>query len=174
MREVRVHRDGEGRLSSPAALPHAAGVVRGLLRVAGPAAGPARAGGRTTGPRDRGDPRGEPAAVWQPADSRRTGGPRLPDESEARGALDAGPRARRPAPPAVPGDDPLATPVPRRAQRAGAAVRAGRTGSGVGHRHHVHPDGRGLALLGGDPRSLLALGWAMSERITDDLTLDAL
>src|SRR5206468_2779032 len=111
-----------------------AGVARGLLRVAGPAAGPARAGGRTTGPRDRGDPRGEPAAVWQPADSRRTGGPRLPDESEARGALDAGPRARRPAPPAVPGDDPLATRVPRRAQRPGAAVRAGRGGVGVGRR----------------------------------------
>src|SRR5437899_12810292 len=74
MREVRVHRDGEGRLSSPAALPHAAGVARGFLRVAGRAAGPGRAGGRTTGPRDRGDPRGEPAAVWQPADSRRADG----------------------------------------------------------------------------------------------------
>src|SRR3989442_11628188 len=112
MREVRVRREGEGRLSSPAALPHAAGVARGFLRVAGPAAGPARAGGRTTGPRDRGDPRGEPAAVWQPADSRRADGPRLPDESQARGALDAGPRARRPAPPAGPGDHPPPTPPP--------------------------------------------------------------
>src|SRR2546430_7971965 len=130
MREVRVHRRGEGRLPGAGALPHAAGVALGLLRVAGPAAGPARAGGRTTGPRDRGDPRGEPAAVWQPANSRGTGGPRLPDESQARGALDAGPRARRPAPPAVPGDDPLATPLPRRAQRPGAAVRAGRARSG--------------------------------------------
>src|SRR5712691_10793407 len=70
MREVRVHRDGEGRLSRPTALPHAAGVAGGLLRVADPGAGPARAGGRTTGPRDRGDPRGEPAAVWQSADLR--------------------------------------------------------------------------------------------------------
>src|SRR3989442_11656776 len=126
MREVRVHRDGEGRLSSPAALPHAAGVARGLLRVAGPATGPARAGGRTTGPRDRGDPRGEPAAVWQPADSRRAGGPRLPDESQARGALDAGPRARRPAPPAVPGGPPPATPRPRAPPPPRPAVRAGR------------------------------------------------
>src|SRR5207247_10832969 len=107
MREVRVHRDGEGRLSGPAALPHAAGVARGLLRVAGPAAGPARAGGRTTGPRDRGDPRGAPAAVWQPADSRRTGGPRLPDESEASGALDAGPRARSPHAPPAPRGKPI-------------------------------------------------------------------
>src|SRR3989442_3747123 len=102
MREVRVHRDGEGRLSSPAALPHAAGVALGLLRVAGPAAGPARAGGRTTGPRDRGDPRGEPAAVWQPANSRGTGGPRLPYDTPSRGALDAGPPARGTAPPTRP------------------------------------------------------------------------
>src|SRR5947208_16044440 len=123
MREVRVHRDGEGRLSSPAALPHAAGVARGLLRVAGPAAGPARAGGRTTGPRDRGDPRGEPAAVWQPADSRRTGGPRLPDESEARGPLDAAPRARRPAPPAAPSHDPLLPSLSRRTQPRRPAIR---------------------------------------------------
>src|SRR2546426_12722833 len=131
MREVRVHRDGEGRLSSPAALPHAAGVARGLLRVAGPATGPARAGGRTTGPRDRGDPRGEPAAVWQPADSRRAGGPRLPDESQARGALDAGPRARRPAPPAGPGGGPPPTPRAPPAPQPRAAVPAGRGGASV-------------------------------------------
>src|SRR2546427_11255977 len=122
MREVRVHRDGAGRLSSPAALPHAAGVARGFLRVAGPAAGPARAGGRTTGPRDRGDPRGEPAAVWQPADSRRADGPRLPDESQARGAIDAGPRARRPAPPPRPRGPPFTDTRPPRAPPPSAAI----------------------------------------------------
>ena len=81
-----------------------------------------------------------------------------------------------PPAPAVPGDDRLAAPVSRRAQRPGAAVRAGGAGSGVGDRHHLHPDGRGLAVPGGDPGPLLALvvGWAMSERITDDLALDAL
>ena len=31
-----------------------------------------------------------------------------------------------------------------------------RTGPGVGHRHHLHSDGRGVALSGGDPRSLFA------------------
>src|SRR5207247_8975974 len=121
MREVRVQRDGEGRLSSPAALPHAAGVAGGLLRVAGPATGPARAGGRTTGPRDRGDPRGEPAAVWQPADSRRAGGPRLPDESQARGALDAGPRLSTQGGVSVSGD--VLVPLLHRVRLNGSAWR---------------------------------------------------
>src|SRR5712691_1334123 len=70
MREVRVHRRGEGRLAGPAAVPHAPGVARGLLRLAGAPAGAPGAGGPPAGPQDRGDPRREPAAVRQPADSR--------------------------------------------------------------------------------------------------------
>src|SRR6266704_6591915 len=112
---------------------------------------------RAKWPRDRGDPCREPAALRQPADSRGAGGPRLAHESEARGAADAGPRVGRPAPPAVPGDDAVPTSVSDRAQPLGATVRAGRARSSVGDRHYLHPDGRGLALPGGDPRSLLAL-----------------
>src|SRR4029453_13884712 len=88
-REVRVHRRGEGRVPGPAAVPHAAGLARGGLC---PAHAPARAPGargRPAGPRDRGDPCRDPAALRQPADSRRAGGPRLSHESEARGASDA-------------------------------------------------------------------------------------
>jgi len=120
-----------------------------------PGGGPGRAhdrgAGRTRAVGDRGDPRGESAALWQSTDSRRVGGPWLPHESEARGAADAPPRLGRAAPPALPGDDPLAPRVSHRAQRLGAAVRAGRPGSGVGHRHHLHSDRRGLAVPGGDP-----------------------
>src|SRR5216683_2693072 len=157
MREVRVHRRGEGRLPGPAAVPDAPGVARGLLRLARAPAGAPGAGGRTVGSRDRGDPCREPAALRQPADSRGAGGPRLPHGEEARGAPDAGPRVGRPAPAAIPGDDALAARLARRGEPLGAAVRTGGTQPGVGHRHHLHSHGRGLALRSGDPRSLLAL-----------------
>src|SRR2546426_456473 len=98
MREVRVHRRGEGRLPGPAAVPDTPGVARGLLRLAGAPAGAPGVGGRPVGSRDRGDPCREPAALRQPADSRGAGGPRLPHGEEARGAPDAGPRVGRPAP----------------------------------------------------------------------------
>jgi hypothetical protein len=62
----------------PAAVPHAAGLARGLLRVASAAAGPARADGRTVERRDRGDPRGESGALCQSLDSRRVAGRRRP------------------------------------------------------------------------------------------------
>jgi transposase InsO family protein len=61
----------------------------------------------------------------QPEDSRRAAGARLPDESQARGTPDADPRVGRPAPPAVPGDHPIAASVPHCPQRVGAAIRAG-------------------------------------------------
>jgi len=62
--------------------------------------------------------------------------------------------------------------VPRRAHCRGAAIRAGRTGSGVGHRYHLHSDSESWRYL--DLFSRFAAGWVTSERITDDLTLDAL
>src|SRR5439155_4261131 len=52
-----------GRLPGAGALPHAQGVARGFLRLAGAPAGAARAGGRTAGSRDRRDPRGDAASV---------------------------------------------------------------------------------------------------------------
>src|SRR5205809_6700644 len=45
MREIRVHRHGEGRVSNSAAVPHAARVAGRLLRVARAGAGPARGRG---------------------------------------------------------------------------------------------------------------------------------
>ena len=57
----------------------------------------------------------------------------------------------------VSGHDAVAASVSHRPQRPGAAIRAYWAGPGVGHRHHLHSDGRGLALPGGDPRSLFAL-----------------
>ena len=111
------------------------------------------------GARDRGDPRGEPAALRQPAGPRRTAataGCRTSRKRVAR--LMRAARAWRPG-----GGGGFASttdsrhPVSRGAQRLGAAVRAARARPGVGHRHHLHPDGRGLAVPGGDPRSLLAL-----------------
>src|SRR5205823_11547976 len=80
-------------------LPHdeSPGVARGLLRLAGAPAGVARAGGRTTGARDRRDPRGDSATLWEPPDSRGAGGARVPDGSQARGAAHAGARAGRPS-----------------------------------------------------------------------------
>src|SRR3989454_10899920 len=76
----------------------------------------------------------------------------------------------------VSGHDAVATSVSHRPQRPGAAIRAYWAGPGVGHRHHLHSDGRGLAYLAVilDLCSRFAVGWAMNERITDDLTLDAL
>src|SRR5438094_9625831 len=120
MREVRVHRRGEGRLAGPAAVPHAPGVARGLLRLAGAPGGAPGAGGRPAGPRDRGDPCREPAALWQPADSRRADGPRPPYWEEARGAADAGPRVGRSAPPTGPGDDAVPPSAAHTAQRLAA------------------------------------------------------
>ena len=45
---------------------------------------------------------------------------------------------------------------PDRGQRPGSRVRGDATEPDVGHRHHVHLDGRGLAVPGGRPRSVLA------------------
>ncbi len=69
---------------------------------------PAGAERRPLGRGDRGDPRGEPAAVWQSTDSCRAGGAWLPHQPEAGGAADAPPRLGGAAPPAVPDDDPFA------------------------------------------------------------------
>jgi putative transposase len=46
----------------------------------------------------------------------------------------------------------------------------------VGDRHPLHPDGEGWRYLAVilDFCSRVAVGWVMSERITDALTLDAL
>src|SRR5947209_11313997 len=136
-REIPVHRRGEGRLPGAGALPHAPGVARGLLRLAGAAAGAARAGGRTAGSRDRGDPRGDSATLREPPDSRGARGARVPDGSQARGAAHAGSRAGRAAPPPVSGHDAVAASVSHRPQRSGAAIRTDWTGPGVGHRHHL-------------------------------------
>src|SRR5947209_10657754 len=87
-----------GRLPGAGALPHAQGVARGFLRLAGAPAGAARAGGRTAGSRDRRDPRGDAATLREPPDSRGAGGARVPDRSQARGAAHAGSRAGRTAP----------------------------------------------------------------------------
>ena len=142
----------------------------------GAATGPAGAERRPLGRGDRGDPRGEPAAVWQSTDSCRAAGARLPHQPEARGAADAPPRLGGAAPPAVPDDDPFAVRVPGRAQCLGAAVRPGHPGQAWVTDITYIPTGEGwlylaviLALC-----SRFAVGWAMSERITDDLTLDAL
>src|SRR5437879_8582189 len=94
-----------GRLPGAGALPHAQGVARGFLRLAGAPAGAARAGGRTAGSRDRRDPRGDAATLREPPDSRGAGGARVPDRSQARGAAHAGSRAGRTAPPPVSGHD---------------------------------------------------------------------
>src|SRR6266705_1338284 len=70
----------------------------GTASLSGTADGAAGARGRPAGPRDRGDPCRDPAALRQPADSRRIGGPRLSPEPQARAVSDAGPQVRRPAP----------------------------------------------------------------------------
>jgi len=80
--------------------------------------------------------------------------------------------------PLAPAAVPVTTPADIRFRSRPTSWRDSSSGprrSSVGDRHYLHPDRRGLALPGGDPRSLLALRrrWAMSERITDDLALDA-
>src|SRR6266508_798596 len=149
MREVRVHRRGEGRLPGPAAVPDAEGVAGRVLRLAD--APPPRGAGadrRAVGARDRDDSRGEPTAVWVSPDPRRTGRPRLPHESQTGGPPDAGARRGGASPAAVPGDDAVA----------------------------YIPTGEGWLYLAVilDLCSRFAVGWAMSARITDELTLNAL
>ena len=109
------------------------------------------------GARDRGDPRREPAALRQPAGSRRARRPRLPHEPQARRAADARARAgcarrRRRFRATTDSQHPLPVApnvLARQFERAAARP-------GVGDRHHVRLDARGLALPGGDPRPLLA------------------
>jgi len=109
--------------------------------------------------------RGDAATLREPTDSRGARGARVSDGSQARGAAHAGSRAGRPAPPPVSSHDAVAASVSHRPQRAGAAIRADGTGPGVGHRHHLHSDGRGVALPGGHPRSLFApRRWLGDER----------
>ena len=146
--------------------------------MAGAPAGAPSAGGRPAGARDRGDPCREPAALRQPPDSRRTGGPRLPDESQAGGAPDAGPWVGRPPPSPIPGDDathsrhpfPIAPKVLARQFERAAPDQAWVTDI------TYIPTDEGWLYLAVilDLCSRFAVGWAMSERITDALTLDAL
>jgi transposase len=69
IREVRVHRRGEGHLPRTRAVSHAPGLAGWLLRVAAAAAGAACARGRASGAGDRGDPCREPAPLRQPVHS---------------------------------------------------------------------------------------------------------
>jgi transposase InsO family protein len=84
-REVRVHRCREGRRPGPAAVPHAPGVARRLLRLAGAPAGAAGASGRL---------RLEIAAIH--AESRqRFGSPRIHAELADRGCRTSRKRVAR-------------------------------------------------------------------------------
>src|SRR5436309_5176382 len=130
MREVRVHRGGEGRLPREAAVPHAGGVAGRVLRLADAPAGAAYPSRRAVGPGGRGDPRRETAAVWESPDPRGTGRPWLPHEPQAGGAIDAGPRPGRPPPAPLPGDDAVPPPVSHCPQRLGTAIRPGPAGPG--------------------------------------------
>ena len=135
-----------------------AGVARRVLRLAQarpvPGARPRRRAARG---RDRGDPRGESAALRQPARPRGAAGARAGRESQARGAPDARTGAWRPAAGGgsgsrrTPGIPSPSRPTCWRAQFDGARARRG-----VGDRHHLHPDRGRLALPGGDPRPVLA------------------
>jgi len=82
--------------------------------------------------------------------------------------------ARRP--PAVSGHDAVAASVSHRPQRLARHFERTGPDQAVGHRHHLHSEGEGWLYHGVilDLCSRFAVGWAMNERITADLTLDAL
>jgi len=100
----------------------------------------------------------------------------VPDGAQARGAAHAGARAGRPAPPAVSGHDAVAASVSHRPQRPGAALRTDWADQAWVTDITYIPTGEGWLYLAVilDLCSRFAVGWAMNERITADLTLDAL
>ena len=65
---------------------------------------------------------------------------------------------------------------PRRRECPGSPVRAGGGRPGLGGRHHVRPDARGVAGPGAveDLHSRRIVGWSTSERIDSRLVVDAL
>jgi putative transposase len=136
----------------------------------------AGSGGRAAGSRDRDDSRGEPAAVWVSPDPCRTDRPRLSHESQTGGPSDAqcGLAARRRRRFRVTTQSrhpfPIAPNVLARQFERSTPDQAWVTDI------TYIPTGEGWLYLAVilDLCSCFAVGWAMSERITDDLTLDAL
>jgi transposase InsO family protein len=159
-----------------AAVSHAAGVARRLLRLAGPPAGAARAGGRAARARDRDEPCrksdrfGSPRIQAALADRGcRTSRKRVARLMRVRGwvarrrrRLRVTTQSRHPFPIAP---NVLARQFERR--RPDQAWVTDIT---------YIPTGEGWLYLAVilDLCSRFAVGWAMSERITDDITLDAL
>ena len=158
MREVRIHRRGEGRLSRGALVPHAGRLARRDSTPGKGAPRPARNGA---------DERlGLEVAAIHAESRQRYGSPRIHAELGARGChtsrkrvarlmRERGLAARRRRRFRVTTDSKHAFPVApnllaREFEQPAPDV-------AVGHRHHVHPDGRRLAVPGRRPRSLLAL-----------------
>ena len=107
-----------------------------LLRLAAPRAGPPPRGRPAAGREDRGDLRGEPADLRQPAGPRRAAGGGRPDRPQAGGAAHARGRPDGRAPPAPrPAHDRQPARPPGRAEPARPELRGRPAGHGLAGRH---------------------------------------